>query len=216
MYSIYQPGTNTPHRRSTHVRWFPVEPSYFSKRKAGVDWRRHWNAINRWGRAFTRAGPAVREVRDFSNLVKLACSPNTGTGSGHVTCPTARTEPHGSWCTGCWCPADASYSWCCCILVSCVMKQTSVLIETLSTSNIWLHDFLPSFDRTDHMLNFISQNPSCFVFIFLTEATHWWFILRVWSTVLFEPLIHKVLPLQVHSCYTCGIILLLSAPISTN
>ena len=49
---------------------------------------------------------------------------------------TARTKLHGSWCTGCWCPGF-------CILLSCVMRHTCVLTETLSMSDIYLYYFFP-------------------------------------------------------------------------
>ena len=49
---------------------------------------------------------------------------------------TARTEPRGSWCTGCWCPGF-------CIFVSCVMRHACVLTETLSMSDIYLYYFFP-------------------------------------------------------------------------
>jgi len=64
MYWIYQPGNNTPHRRSTqksdgfHVLWNLLT---FQKERLVWAGRKCWNAINRWGRTFTRPGLAVKK-----------------------------------------------------------------------------------------------------------------------------------------------------------
>ena len=92
MYSIYQPGTNTPHRKSTQISdGFYVLWNRLTFQKERVVWagRRQGNTINRCGRAFSRAGSAVSEVKgEPIHLIQ-------GLGNGHVSCPTVRTEPRG-------------------------------------------------------------------------------------------------------------------------
>ena len=127
LHVVYLVGVSTPHRRWTQISdGFYTLWNLLSFQKEQLVWagRRHWNAINRWVRAFTRAGPAVNDVKGKPvHLIQ-------GLGSGYVSCPTARTEARGSWCPNL------------CILVSCVMRHTWVLTEILSMWNItrW---FLP-------------------------------------------------------------------------
>ena len=129
--------------------------------------KKGWYGLKRDGKCNQQMGKSFYYSRTGSKGSKGCvggwCSPNTGLEMDMWPVSTARTEPYSSWCTGCWCPGF-------CILVSCVMRHTSVQTETLSILSIWLHGFFPIFDRTDHMLNFISQNPSCFVFIFFNRS----------------------------------------------
>ena len=113
---------------NTEVRWFPhfVERSYFSRRKSGVGQKETLKCNQQMGKSCYQ-----------SRASSKGSSPNTRPQEmdmWHVS--TSRTEPRGSWCTGCWCPGF-------CIFVSCVMRHACVLTETLSMSDIYLYDFFP-------------------------------------------------------------------------
>ena len=46
--------------------------------------RRQGNAVNRWGRAFTRVGPAVKEVHLIQGPGKWTCDLSPPQGLNHV------------------------------------------------------------------------------------------------------------------------------------
>ena len=115
-----------------------------------MGWKRHWNTVNRRRRAFTRAGPAEKEVK--REPVHL----NTRSQKMDVWAVSiARIESCDSWCIGCWHPDF----W---ILVSYVMRHTCVLTEILSTWNI-TGLFLYSFIR-HAFLSCLFQDQTVFFF----------------------------------------------------
>ena len=106
---------------NTEVRWFPhfVERSYFSRRKSGVGQKETLKCNQQMGKSCYQ-----------SRASSKGSSPNTRPREMDMwPVSTSRTEPRGSWCTGCWCPGF-------CIFVSCVMRHACVLTETLSMSDI--------------------------------------------------------------------------------
>ena len=92
--------------------------------------RRHWNAINKWGRAFTRAGPAVKEV----HLIQ---------GPGKWTSDCCH---HKDWTT--WFLMQRllmpRFLYLCFL---CGETHLCPNRDTINVRHLTIH-FLPSFDRT--------------------------------------------------------------------
>lgn len=124
---------------------------------------------------------------------------------------TARTEPRGSDAKA----ADAQEFLHLGFL--CDEAYTSVRTDNIIIKHLTAPISSPVLTGQTICLTSKSQNPSCFVFIFLTwEVTALVIHLESFILLFLLTFDNKMLPLPVHSCYTCGIILLLSAPISTN
>ena len=71
---------------ASHISWDPLTSQKGRLVRAG---RRQGNVINRWGRAFTRAGPAVKEAK--GQPVHLTQGP------GKWTCELSHSEDRTTW-----------------------------------------------------------------------------------------------------------------------
>ena len=135
---MYLVGANASHRRliqmsdGSHISWNLLTSQKERLVQAG---RRQGNAVNWWGKAFTRAGPAVKEVKgEPVYLIK---------GFRKWTCELSHSRDWttGSWYTGCWCPYF-------CILVSYVMRPTCVLTQILSMLDLCNTKFFKEINHT--------------------------------------------------------------------
>ena len=65
---------------------FQILWNFITFQRENLVWarRRHLNAINRWGRAFTRAGPAVQEFHRTQGPGKWTCDLLPPQGLNHV------------------------------------------------------------------------------------------------------------------------------------
>ena len=146
--------------------------------------RRQWNAVNSWGRPFTRAGSAVKEVKgEPIHLIQ---------GPWKWTCELSHSQDWTTWFLmhRLLTPRFLYLGFLCNEIYLCPNRDT-INIKPLTAC------FLPSFDRTDHTLtcNSKSQLPklfySCFVFNRSnTSMTHFQFYLlwsfKVWGIKCFN------------------------------
>ena len=80
----------------SHISW-----NLLTSQKERLVWagRRQGNVINRWGRAFTRAGPAIKEVHLIQSPGKWTCDLLPRQGLNHVVpdASAADAQVSGSW-----------------------------------------------------------------------------------------------------------------------